>query len=73
MSVEEILREVNALPPDEYARLMDTLAALLHKTDPEIDQAWGDEVERRLDEIKSNETELIDAEEVLKKFRPHRP
>jgi len=72
MSVEEILREVNALPPDEYARLMDSLVVLMHTTNPEVDRAWGDEVERRIDDIDSGQAESLDGEEFLQTIRKQR-
>jgi Putative addiction module component len=38
------------------------------KPDPEIDRAWAEECERRLDSYLRGETTALDAEEVLAKY-----
>ncbi len=69
MSVDDILQEVKTLTPEEQARLLDSLLVLMHRPDPSIDAAWAEEIDRRVDEVKSGTVKLIPAEEVFSKLR----
>jgi putative addiction module component (TIGR02574 family) len=67
---EEILQQALALPEEERARLVDHLLHSLNAlTQNEIDQAWTEEIERRVREIEEGKVELIPGEEVMKKLR----
>ena len=55
-----------ALAPQERSRLIDLLLVSLQERPlAEVDAAWDQEVERRLDSHDRGETQSIDGEEVL--------
>ena len=57
---EEILQQALALPADQRAMLVDHLLHSLNAlTHDEIDQAWAEEIERRVREIDEGKVELI--------------
>ena len=52
------------------ARLADKLLQSIHgKIDPEVEQAWIDEVQKRKESLKSGEASFHSATEVLKEAR----
>ncbi len=65
--VTAIAEEAEKLSAAERARLVEYLLATLDKPDPDIDRAWGEESERRLDTYLRGETTARDAGEVLAK------
>jgi putative addiction module component (TIGR02574 family) len=72
MSMNERIRalteEAERLPVPDRVRLVEHLLATLDKPDPEIDRAWAEECERRLDRYLRGETTALDADEVLAKY-----
>jgi putative addiction module component (TIGR02574 family) len=58
-STQELLRLVQALPPDEQEELLTELALSLGTRDKEIERAWEDEALRRWLEIESGEADTI--------------
>ena len=68
--VKKLAEEINKLPPEEQADLMDELLVLTYRpTDPEIDKAWAEEAQRRLDAHRRGETQAIPFEEVMAQLR----
>jgi putative addiction module component (TIGR02574 family) len=66
-NVEQLEREVLALPPEERARLTDKLwASLEDSTCLQISREWMDEIERRCKEIDQGRVEMIPGEQVLR-------
>jgi putative addiction module component (TIGR02574 family) len=61
--VDGILR----LKPAERLRLLEVIYESLHRPDQEIDEAWYDEAQRRLDAIESGKTKCVPAEKVIGK------
>jgi hypothetical protein len=64
--------EKSALKPDQKskARLADKLLQSIHgNIDPEIEQAWIDEVQKRKESLKSGEASLNSAADVLNEAR----
>lgn len=54
------------------ARLADKLLQSIHgQIDPEIEQAWIDEIQKRKESLKSGEASLHSAADVLKEARKH--
>jgi hypothetical protein len=68
--VKRLTEEIRKLPPEEQADLIDELLVLTYrKPDPEIDKAWAEEVERRLQRYRSGLEPARDAFEVLEDIR----
>ena len=65
-SVAELAAKGAALAPLERSRLIDLLLVSLEERPlAEVDAAWDQEVERRLDSHDRGDTQSIDGEEVL--------
>lgn len=63
-TVETLEAAALHLPPGERARLVERLIATLD-TDPEVEEAWATEVERRQAEIESGAVSLLPGPETL--------
>ena len=62
------------LPPKERARLAERLIASLdQETDPDAEELWLQEAERRLDELESGSASGIPADQVFEKARSTLP
>lgn len=69
MTQLEILEaEALKLSAEERARLADRLLASLFE-DPEIEEAWAAEVDRRIAEIESGRAQLIPAADAIARAR----
>jgi putative addiction module component (TIGR02574 family) len=67
---EELLRRSLELSPGDRAMLADLLMQSLAANDQnETDEAWADEIERRIKAIDEGRVELIPGEEVLARLR----
>ncbi len=60
----EVMDMVDHLPIDMKLELIDHLLESISPSNEEIDDAWMEEVERRIDEVESGEVKLIPLEEV---------
>lgn len=67
-SVEIIEAEALRLSTTERARLIERLIASLD-VDPEVEEAWAAEVERRNSEIESGKVSLISGPEAIAKLK----
>jgi putative addiction module component (TIGR02574 family) len=65
--ITSIAEEAARLPAADRVRLVEHLLATLDKPDPEVDRAWAEESERRLDTYLRGETTARDAKDVLAK------
>ena len=69
-TVAELAAKGAALAPRERSCLIDLLLVSLHEGSlAEVEAAWDQEVERRLDAHDRGETQSIDGEEVLAEAR----
>lgn len=68
MNLEVLEAEALHLPPAERARLVERLIASLD-ADPEVEEAWAAEVERRQAQIDSGEVSLLSGPEVLARLK----
>jgi putative addiction module component (TIGR02574 family) len=75
-SFEEVKKLARALPEDQRIRLAyslyESVADEEHASEAEIEAAWGDEIERRLDEIDSGAVEMVPLEDVLARMDARR-
>jgi putative addiction module component (TIGR02574 family) len=65
--VKSIAQEAERLPAEDRIELVEHLLSTLDKPDPEIDKAWAEESERRIDAYLRGEIPARDAEDVLAK------
>jgi putative addiction module component (TIGR02574 family) len=65
--ITSIAEEAERLTAADRIRLVEHLLATLDKPDPEVDRAWAEESERRLDSYLRGETTARDARDVLAK------
>ncbi|MDX1996191.1 MAG: addiction module protein [Thermoanaerobaculia bacterium] len=66
--LQAIENEALTLEPDERAALAETLLASLD-TPEAVEQAWAEEVERRIADIDSGAVQLVPLEDVLAELR----
>jgi putative addiction module component (TIGR02574 family) len=70
MKIAEIEKEVLHLPASERARIAQKLLISLENlSQPELDQLWLDEAERRAADIDQGKVQLVSADEVSRKAR----
>jgi putative addiction module component (TIGR02574 family) len=67
--IDELSRKARTLPPEERIRLAEELLSSVQDSDEEIEAAWAQEIERRLEEVESGTAKLIPAEEVFAEIR----
>ena len=67
--IDELSRKARALPPEERIRLAEELISSVQDSDEEIEAAWAEEIERRLEEVENGTAKLIPAEEVFADIR----
>ena len=65
----EIMDVVDSLPIDMKLELIDHLLESISPSRKEIDEAWKEEVERRIDEVENGDVKLIPGEEVFARMR----
>ena len=64
--VDELSQRARALSPEDRARLADELLASLDEdSSPDSEQAWEQEIGRRVEEIRSGRAKLIPADQVF--------
>jgi putative addiction module component (TIGR02574 family) len=66
---EQLFDEIDILPLDLKAKLVDKILNSINQTDDAIDNLWIKEVNRRKEEIESGEATLISGEEVFQKIQ----
>lgn len=72
MNVDEVLGAANKLTPTDRSQLADTLLRDLageHNYQNELDQAWGNEIARRLDDVRTGKVKTVPAEEAFRMIR----
>ena len=65
----ELMDVVDSLPIDMKLELIDHLLESVFPRSEDIDEAWKDEVERRIDEVESGKVKLVPLEEVRERMR----
>ena len=70
MSGEQLLKEALALPAAEKAKLAEELLSSLdNAAQHEIDRAWADEAEHRIDAFEKGQMDAEPVEDVIKAMR----
>lgn len=68
-SLKHIENQARGLPPEERAKLAESLLESLHSPLAEIEQAWANEVERRVAAFDRGEVPAYPAEDVFAEAR----
>ncbi len=66
MSSKEILEQAMALKPDERFMIVECLIKSLDEPDPNIDEIWAKEAEKRLKAYREGSLDGIPMEEIFK-------
>ena len=69
MNTKELIAEISDLPVDQRARIADLILQTLNTPDPDIELAWIQEVDERVEEYEKGKVELIPTKEVFKSLR----
>jgi putative addiction module component (TIGR02574 family) len=67
--VKKIISEVESLPVEERAFVVDSILRTLNPPDPDIDRKWSEVARRRLDEMRSGRVRTISGDQVFAKVR----
>ena len=65
---QQLFDEIDILPIDIKTKIVDKILSSISPIDKSIDDFWIKEVNRRKDEIESENVELVDGDEVFKKI-----
>ena len=69
LNAKQLLAEVESLPLDLKTKLIDKLLSSLNPSQTNVDALWKEEIEKRVDDIKAGNVDLIDGKEVFRKIR----
>ena len=69
MKTKELIAEISDLPVEQRARIADLILQTLNTPDPDIELAWIQEVDERVEEYEKGKVELIPTKEVFKSLR----
>ena len=69
LTMDQIIQEARGWPPEKVGELVGRLTEDLHASDPETDAAWKEEIDRRVEEIRSGKVKGIPGEEVSARIR----
>ena len=67
--VDTLVEQAKGLPEQDKLALLDALFGLVSPTDPAIEKAWIAECEQRAAAIDRGEMLLVDADDVMMKYR----
>ena len=69
-TLSELKKKAAQLPEHERAELaLSLIESLDGPADPDVEEAWAQEIERRVRQIERGEAELVPAEEVFARIR----
>jgi putative addiction module component (TIGR02574 family) len=68
-TTKEIVEQVESLPVEERALLVDSLLRTLNRSDPGNDSKWAEAARRRLDELRAGRVRPVPGEDVFSKAR----
>ena len=69
MKTKDLIAEISDLPVEQRARIADQILQTLNAPDPDIELAWIQEVEERVEEYEQGKVKLIPVQEVFKSLR----
>ncbi len=65
---DELFEEIDILPIDLKAKIVDKILTSITPLNSEIDRLWIKEINKRKQEIESNSVTLVDGDEVFQKI-----
>ena len=69
-TLSDLKKKAAQLPEKERAELaLSLIESLDGPADPDVEEAWAQEIERRVRQVEKGEAELIPAEEVFARIR----
>ena len=68
LNQDQLFEEIDILPIDLKTKIVDKILASITPSNAKIDSLWIEEVNKRKDEIETNQVTLIDGDEVFKKI-----
>jgi putative addiction module component (TIGR02574 family) len=69
-TLSDLKKKAAQLPEQERAELaLSLIESLDGPADPDVEEAWAQEIERRVRQVEKGEAELIPAEEVFARIR----
>ena len=69
ITMEQIMEDARRWPPEKVGELVGRLTEDLHSSNPEIEIAWKNEVQRRVEQIQNGTVQGIPGEEVSARIR----
>jgi putative addiction module component (TIGR02574 family) len=63
MSTEEIIEVIKDLPVTERIKIVDKIIESYNPSDPEVEQAWIEEAQRRTKQLESGKIDPVSAED----------
>ncbi|MDA3798210.1 MAG: addiction module protein [Kiritimatiellae bacterium] len=69
LATKEIIKEVECLPVEERAIVVDYILRTLNPVESEIEKAWIDTAKRRLLELRSGKVQAISGDDVFERVR----
>lgn len=69
LNTQELIKQIESLPVEGRAQIVDAVLRTLNHPDPEVDAAWAAEAQRRLDDLRSKRVEGVSAEDVFSNAR----
>jgi putative addiction module component (TIGR02574 family) len=72
--LDELVKQAMSLPPEDREILANSLfESLDHPVDEGVESAWGEEIKRRVDDIRSGRVKTIPGEQVLRELAEEFP
>jgi len=69
LNTRELIEQIESLPVEGRAQIIDSLLRTMNQTDPTIDAAWATQAQQRLDDLRSGRVQGLPAEDVFAKAR----
>jgi putative addiction module component (TIGR02574 family) len=69
LGTKEIIREVECLPVEERAMVVDCILRTLSPVSSEIEKEWIDTAKSRLSELRSGKVQAVSGDEVFDRVR----
>lgn len=60
---------ISDLPVEQRVEIVDRILQTFHQIDPEVEEAWMNEIQRRENEYKEGKATLIPGEQVMQRLR----